>query len=232
MQPWSHHSWTCRLRHSIPSKELQERLQQLGHQHITRIVEWSLPHPADENGNIGGEKRDKDQSKRLGSGSSTLRRSSLIYWVWTLSVDRYGLLFLERSRLWRLAKTVIVCLVRVDRSVKKHVFLWTIPKMCEMTAIDWQYYPNAREINHLCYLEIIRPVENGEVKLLIGNDHYEELLVPLKHHIVNRTRSEDTTRMINCWICVVGSSKRVPCCYPFPATFTPKMWANELMPMI
>ena len=94
-------------------------------------------YPADENGNIGGEKRDKDQSKRLGSGSSTLRRRSLIYWVWTLSIDHYGLLFLERSRLWRLAKTIIVRLERVDRSVKKHVFLWTTPKMCEMTAIDW-----------------------------------------------------------------------------------------------
>ena len=51
--------------------------------------------------------------------------------------------------------------------------------MCEITAIDWQYYPNAREIDHLRYLEIIKPVENGEVKLLIGNNHYEELLVPL-----------------------------------------------------
>ena len=117
----------------IPSKELQDRLQQLGHQHITRIVEWSLPHPADENGNIGGEKWAKDQSKRLGSGSSTLRRRSLIYWVWRLRVDHYGLLFWERSRLWRIAKTVIVRL----ESVKKHVVLWTTPKMCEMTAIDW-----------------------------------------------------------------------------------------------
>ena len=84
--------------------------------------------------------------------------------------------------------------------------------MCEITAIDWYYYPNARAIDHLRYLEIIKPVENGEVKLLIGNNHYEEILVPLKHHIVNRARSAGTTWMINCWICVVGSSKRVPYC--------------------
>ena len=31
------------------------------------------------------------------------------------------------------SKTVIV---RIE-SVKKHVVLWTTPKMCEMTAIDW-----------------------------------------------------------------------------------------------
>ena len=73
---------------------------------------------------------------------------------------------------------------RLPLGVKKHVFLWTTPKMREMTAIDWQHYPNAREIDHLRYLEIMKPVRNGEVKLLIGNDHYEELLVPLKHHTV------------------------------------------------
>ena len=33
------------------------------------------------------------------------------------------------------SKTVIVRLERVDKSVKKEVFLWTTQKMCEMTAI-------------------------------------------------------------------------------------------------
>ena len=53
--------------------------------------------------------------------------------------------------------------------------------MCEMTAVDW--YPNARKLDHLRYLYIIKPVEHGEVKLLTGTDHYKELLLPLKHHI-------------------------------------------------
>ena len=180
MEPWSHHSWTCRLRHSIPSKELQDRLQQLGHQHITRIVEWSLPHPADENGNIVGEKWAKDQSKRLGSGSSYLKRRSLVYLVWRLRVDHYGLLFWERSRLWRIAKTVIVRL----ESVKKHVVLWTIPNMCERTAIRLVTQFKKTRSSSLSGDQIV--VEHGEVKLLIGSDHCEELLLPLIHYIVNR----------------------------------------------
>ena len=35
-------------------------------------------------------------------------------------------------------------------------------------------------------MEIIKSVEHGEVKLLIGSDHYEELLLPLIYYIVSR----------------------------------------------
>ena len=34
------------------------------------------------------------------------------------------------------SKTVTVCQESMDGSVKKRVFLWTIPKICEMTAVD------------------------------------------------------------------------------------------------
>ena len=34
------------------------------------------------------------------------------------------------------SKTVTVCQESMDGSVKKCVFLWTISKICEMTAVD------------------------------------------------------------------------------------------------
>ena len=33
--------------------------------------------------------------------------------------------------------------------------------MCEMTAVDW--YPNARKLDHLRYLEIIKPVDQEKL---------------------------------------------------------------------
>ena len=33
-------------------------------------------------------------------------------------------------------KTVTACLESMDGSVKKRIFLWTTPKICEMTAVD------------------------------------------------------------------------------------------------
>ena len=74
-------------------------------------------------------------------------------------------------------KTVTTCLERMDGSVKKRVFLWTTPKICEMTAVDWS--PNARPLDHLRDLEIRKPVQHQEVDVLIGSDYYEELLLPL-----------------------------------------------------
>ena len=117
-----------------PLQELQDRLEQTGHQHITRIVEWSLPHPADENGNIGGGKRDKDQRKRLGLNAECRPLRVAVFGAKPIVTD---------------SKTVIVRLERVDRNVKKEVFLRTTQKMCEMAAIDW--YPHSRKPNHLHY---------------------------------------------------------------------------------
>ena len=79
------------------------------------------------------------------------------------------------------SKTVTVCLESIDGSIKKRVFLWTTPKICEMTAVNWS--PNARKLDHLRDLEIRKPVEHGEVYVLIGSDYYEELLLPLEHRI-------------------------------------------------
>ena len=81
------------------------------------------------------------------------------------------------------SKTVTVCLQSMDGSVKKNVFLWTSLKICEMTAVDWS--PNARKLDHHRDLEIRKPVEHGEVDVLIGSDYYKELLLPLEHRIGN-----------------------------------------------
>ena len=50
-----------------------------------------------------------------------------------------------------------------------------------MTGVDWS--PNARKLDHLRDLEIRKPVEHGEVDVLIGSDYYEEHLLPLEHRI-------------------------------------------------
>ena len=75
------------------------------------------------------------------------------------------------------SKTVTACLESMDGSVKKRVFQWTTPKICEMTAVDWS--PNARTLDQLRDLEIRKLVEHEEVDVLIGSDYYEELLLPL-----------------------------------------------------
>ena len=82
------------------------------------------------------------------------------------------------------SKTVTVRLESIDGSVKKSVFLWTTPKIFEMTAVDWS--PNARKLDHLRDLEIKKPVEHGEVDVLLGSDYYEELLLPLEHRVGKR----------------------------------------------
>ena len=73
-------------------------------------------------------------------------------------------------------KTVTACLENMGESVKKRVFLWTTPKICETTAVEWSR--NARTLDHR-HLEKMKPVEHEEVDLLIGSDYYEELLLPL-----------------------------------------------------
>ena len=79
------------------------------------------------------------------------------------------------------SKTVTVRVESMDGRVKKQVFLWTTPKICEMTAVDWS--SSARKLEHLRDLDILKPVEHGEVDLLIGSDYYEELLLPLEHRV-------------------------------------------------
>ena len=79
------------------------------------------------------------------------------------------------------SKTVTVRVECMDGRVKKQVFLWTTPKICEMTAVDWS--SSARKLEHLRDLDILKPVEHGEVDLLIGSDYYEELLLPLEHRV-------------------------------------------------
>ena len=96
------------------------------------------------------------------------------------------------------SKTVTVRLESIDGSLKKSAFLWTTPKICEMTAVDWS--PNARKLDHLRDLEIEKPVEHGEVDVLLGSDYYEELPLPLEHRVGKwgACRGKDTTRMDNC----------------------------------
>ena len=73
--------------------------------------------------------------------------------------------------------------------------------------------PNVRKLNHLCDLEIKKPVEHGEVDLFIGNNHFEKLLLPLEHGI-GKPREPvgvDTSQMDNC-LTYLGSSKRLSHC--------------------
>ena len=59
------------------------------------------------------------------------------------------------------SKTVTVYLDGKDGSVRKRVYLWTTPKICEMTAVDSS--PNARKLDYLRDLEIRKPVEHGKL---------------------------------------------------------------------
>ena len=53
-----------------------------------------------------------------------------------------------------------------------------------MAEVDWS--PNARKPDHLRDLEIEKPVEHGEVDVLLGSDYYEELFLPLEHRVGKR----------------------------------------------
>lgn len=86
----------------------------------------------------------------------TLRRRSLIYWVWTRKRKPLRVAVFGANSIVTNSKTVTVHLESIDGSVKKCVFLWTTPKICEMTAVDWK-------LDHLRDLEIEKPVEHGEV---------------------------------------------------------------------
>ena len=66
--------------------------------------------PADSTRYIGGRKRDNYQGQKpflLVLGRTALRSRSLIYCFCTLSEDPSVLLFLERSRLWQIAKLLL-----------------------------------------------------------------------------------------------------------------------------
>lgn len=91
-----------------------------------------------------------------GSGSSYLKEE--IAYILGLDTERKPLrvaVFGANSIVTN-NKTVTVRLESIDGSVKKCVFLWTTPKICEMTAVDWK-------LDHLRDLEIEKPVEHGEV---------------------------------------------------------------------
>ena len=120
----------------------------------------------------------------------------------------------------------------MDGSIKKRASLWTTPKICEMTAVDW--LPNARKLDHLCDLEIRKPVEHGEVDVLIGSDYYEELLLPLEHRIGNLGEPVGVKTPLG-WTIVghvsetANANSNANCIYTFHTTFTPEMSADELM---
>ena len=67
-------------------------------------------------------------------------------------------------------------------SVKKHVFLWKTPKICEMRVVDLSPMPKKKN-HHLCELKIIKLVEHGEFDLFFIRDYFEKLLLPLDHGI-------------------------------------------------
>ena len=69
-------------------------------------------------------------------------------------------------------KTVTVRLESMYGSVKKHVFLWITPKICEMTVVDLSAMQKKKKI-HLCHLEIIKLVELAEFDSFIGSDYFE-----------------------------------------------------------
>ncbi|PFX12456.1 hypothetical protein AWC38_SpisGene23585 [Stylophora pistillata] len=130
------------------------------------------------------------------------------------------------------SQTVIVRLESIDGSVKKCVFLWTTPKICEMTAADWS--PNSRKLDHLRDLEIEKPVEHGEVDVLIGSEYYEDILLPLEHRTGKRGEPVGVKKPLG-WTIVGHVSETASNgnianhVYTFHATFTPEMRADELM---
>ena len=130
------------------------------------------------------------------------------------------------------SKTVTACLESMDGCIKERVFLWTTPKICEMTAVDWSR--NARTLDHLRDLEIRKPVEHEEVNVLIGSDYYEELLLPLQHRIGNPVEPAVVKTPFG-WTIVghvsetANASSIANCVYTFHTTFTTEMSADELM---
>ena len=130
------------------------------------------------------------------------------------------------------SKTVTVHLESMDGSTKREVFLWTTPNICEKKAVDWSH--RARSLNHLCDLEIPKPVAHGEVDLLIGSDYYEKLLLPLEHRL-GKTGEPVGVKTPLGWK-VVGhvtgeaNERQVAShAYTFHANHTPEMRADELM---
>ena len=130
------------------------------------------------------------------------------------------------------SKTVTVRVESMDGRVKKQVFLWTTPKICEMTAVDWS--SSARKLEHLRDLDILKPVEHGEGDLLIGSDYYEELLLPLEHRVGKPGEPVGIKTPLG-WAVVGHVSGVANEClianhvYTFHATFAPEMQADELM---
>ena len=101
-----------------------------------------------------------------------------------------------------------------------------------MKAVDWSHC--ARSQNHPCDLEIPKPVAHEEVDLLIGSDYYEELPLPLEHHLGKPGESVDVKTPLG-WT-VVGhvpeeaNERQVPShAYTFHAKATTEIRADELL---
>ncbi|XP_022809281.1 uncharacterized protein LOC111346251 [Stylophora pistillata] len=101
-----------------------------------------------------------------------------------------------------------------------------------MTAVDWS--PNARKLDHFRDLEIEKPVEHGEVDVLIGSDYYDELLLPLEYRTGKRGEPVGIKTPLG-WT-IVGHVSEIADegnianhVYTFHATFTPQMRTDELM---
>ena len=98
-----------------------------------------------------------------------------------------------------------------------------------MIAIHWP--ANARKLDCHRDLEIKKPVEHGDVDVLIGSDYYEKLLLPPEHHIgkprepvgvktpLGRTIARHVWEVVN--ECHIATHV-----YAFHATFTPEMRAD------
>jgi len=130
------------------------------------------------------------------------------------------------------SKTVTVHLESLDGGTKREVFLWTAPNICEMKVVGWSH--STRSLNHLCDLEISKPVGHGEVAILIGSNYYEELLLPLEHCIGKPGEPVGVKTPLG-WA-VVGhvpgetdEGQVANHAYTFHANLSPETQANELM---
>jgi len=130
------------------------------------------------------------------------------------------------------SKTVTVHIESLDGGTKREVFLWTTSNTCEMKAVDWSH--STRSLNHLCDLEISKPVGHGEVAILIGSNYYEELLLPLEHCIGKPGEPVGVKTPLG-WAVVghvpgeMDEGQVANHAYTFHANLSPETQANELM---
>ena len=81
------------------------------------------------------------------------------------------------------------------------------------------------KLDHLRDLEIRKPVEHGEVDILIGSDYYKVLLLPLEHRIGNQGKPVGVKTPLG-WTIVgyvaetANACSIANCVYTFHTTFT------------